>query len=350
MTATYLRNNWYQAAWASELSDGFLARTLLDEPIVFFRTGERIAALRDRCPHRFAPLSAGRLQGDTVRCGYHGLTFDGSGRCVHNPYGPITEPMKVCSYPVAERHSAIWIWMGAQERADEALIPDVSFIDATPPTARSYYYIPTAANYQLATDNIMDLTHADYLHAESLGGVITDAQARVFKRDGRIVAEWINLGCTAPGLFQNKVPSPAKCDYWIEVAWQAPAVMFLTTAVVPQGQPRQPADEIRVLHNMTPETARTTHYFACGTRAFRVEDAELTKRSQTAVRHAFMNEDKPMLEAQQRRMGEADFWSLRPVILPGDAAAIRVRRELAKLIETEGKSAGGEGALNPGAS
>jgi len=343
MTAKYLRNNWYQAAWASDLSDGFLARTLLDEPIVFFRTGEGIAALQDRCPHRFAPLSAGRLQGATVRCGYHGLTFDGSGRCVHNPYGPITEPMKVRSYPVAERHSAIWIWMGAQERADEALIPDVSFIDRTPPTARSYYYLPTAANYQLATDNIMDLTHADYLHSESLGGVITDAQARVFKRDGRVVAEWINLGCTAPGLFQNKVPSPAKCDYWIEVAWQAPAVMFLATAVVPQGQQRQPADEILVLHNMTPETARTTHYFACGTRAFRVEDAELTKRSQTAVRHAFMNEDKPMLEAQQRRMGEADFWSLRPVVLPGDAAAIRVRRELAKLIETEEKSAGGKG-------
>ena len=99
MTATYLRNSWYQAAWASELSDGPLARTLLDEPIVFFRTGAGIAALQDRCPHRFAPLSAGRFQGGTVRCGYHGLTFDGSGRCVHNPYGPITEPMKVRSYP-----------------------------------------------------------------------------------------------------------------------------------------------------------------------------------------------------------------------------------------------------------
>src|ERR1700679_24144 len=99
MTATYLRNNWYQAAWASELSDAPLARTLLDEPIVFFRTGAGIAALQDRCPHRFAPLSAGRFQGGTVRCGYHGLTFDGSGRCVHNPYGPITEPMKVRSYP-----------------------------------------------------------------------------------------------------------------------------------------------------------------------------------------------------------------------------------------------------------
>ena len=62
MTATYLRNNWYQAAWASELSEAPLARTLLDEPIVFFRTGEGIAALQDRCPHRFAPLSAGRFE------------------------------------------------------------------------------------------------------------------------------------------------------------------------------------------------------------------------------------------------------------------------------------------------
>jgi len=335
MAGDYLRNCWYKAAWATDLDAGHLARTILEERILFFRTQGGIAALQDRCPHRFAPLSVGRIAEGVVTCGYHGLAFASSGQCVNNPYGPITEPMKVRSYPVVERHSAVWIWMGDPELANHDLIPDLSFIDDTPKTARNYVYIPTAANYQLATDNILDLTHVDYLHPDTLGGPITGAKSRVFRRDDLIVVEYVNLDCEAPGIFQRKIPSPATCDYWVEVSWRAPGAMVLTTAAVPHGQPRRREDEVQVLHNMTPETRKTTHYFVCGTRKYRMDDEALSKVSREAVRNAFLTEDKPMLEAQQDNIGDADFWALKPLILSGDAAAIQVRRDLAKLIAAE---------------
>lgn len=331
----YLRNCWYQAAWASEVGDAPLARTLLDTPVVLFRDGKGVAALLDRCPHRFAPLSVGTVRGGALTCGYHGLAFDGAGRCVRNPHGPVTGAMRTTAFPVVERHTAVWIWMGERERADPDLIPDLSFIDETPETARIPLYMPTKAGYQLLTDNIMDLSHADYLHADSLGGVITDASERVFERDGALVAEWTNPGCQAPGMFQGRYPSPQPIDYWIEVAWRAPAVMVLGTTVVPQGRPRGWSDHIYALHNMTPETATSTHYFMCATRREQTEDAGFSAMLKGALEHAFLGEDKPMVEAQQALMGDNDFSSLGPILLRIDTASVRVRRELERRIAAE---------------
>lgn len=333
--SAYLRNCWYQAAWADELGDKPLARTLLDIPVVLFRSNGVVAALFDRCPHRFAPLSAGTVREGGIACGYHGLTFGGDGGCIRNPHGPVTAAMAVKAFPVLERHQAVWIWMGEPDEADPAKIPDLSFIDETPATARLTFYMPTKANYRLLTDNIMDLSHADYLHPESLGGVITDAQARVYDRDGGLVADWINRGCQAPGMFQAKVPSPGKCDYWIEVEWRAPAVMVLGTAVVPAGKPREWKDDIYALHNMTPETATKTHYFVGATRRDQVDNEAFSAHLRPALEAAFMGEDKPMLEAQQARIGTADFWSLDPVMMKIDAAAVQARRRLDVLIAAE---------------
>ena len=65
---TYLKNCWYVAAWSEEVGAGdILARTLLDQAIVFFRDeDDRLVALADRCPHRFVPLSSGSLKGGTI--------------------------------------------------------------------------------------------------------------------------------------------------------------------------------------------------------------------------------------------------------------------------------------------
>src|ERR1700730_7809823 len=113
----YLKNCWYQAGWSEELTaDAAAAETTAEVPLMFMRDDAgRPAALMDRCAHRFAPLSAGKVAGGRVTCGYHGLSFDASGRCVHNPHGALTSAMKVASFPVVERHSALWIWLGAPE-------------------------------------------------------------------------------------------------------------------------------------------------------------------------------------------------------------------------------------------
>src|SRR5829696_6227038 len=66
----FLRNSWYVAAWNHELIDGRkLARTLLERPVVIYRGASgRVIALDDRCCHRAAPLSMGRIEGDDIRC------------------------------------------------------------------------------------------------------------------------------------------------------------------------------------------------------------------------------------------------------------------------------------------
>ncbi len=80
------RNGWYAAIWSKDLAETPVARTFLDQQVVLFRgKGGKPGALEDRCCHRAAPLSLGAVEGDNLRCGYHGLTFDTKGQCVHIP-------------------------------------------------------------------------------------------------------------------------------------------------------------------------------------------------------------------------------------------------------------------------
>lgn len=333
---TWLRNIWYQAGWSSEVGNSApLVRTILGEPVLFYRTTDgSLAALLDRCPHRFAPLSAGSIDSDNVVCGYHGLGFGPDGSCTRNPHGAITSTMHVKSYPVAERHSAFWIWMGNAENADVEKIPNLSFIDETPVKARITGYMPTRCNYQLLTDNILDLSHTDYLHPTTLGGIMTDAKASSREEAGAIIAEWQSEGCEPPKAYKPMVPQ-GLADIWTRVIWRSPALMVLDTGAKPTGIKPLPEDHSLTLHNMVPETETSTHYFFCVTRRFEVDNEEFTQNLRNAVMQAFQDEDKPMLEKQQARIGTEDFWSLEPILLKSDAAAVRARRLLEKLILAE---------------
>ena len=128
----YLYDAWYVAAWDHELSEGALARTLLEQPVVLFRTASgRAVALEDRCCHRLAPLSLGKVIGEEIQCGYHGLKFDSTGACTEVPSQTRVPPdARVRSYPVVERHCWIWIWMGDPDAADDTLIPDMYWHDS----------------------------------------------------------------------------------------------------------------------------------------------------------------------------------------------------------------------------
>jgi len=335
MPDQYLLNCWYQAGFSEEFSDEPLARTLLDVPVVLFRADGAATALEDRCPHRFAPLSMGAVREGQIVCGYHGLAFGADGQCSLNPHGRITDAMKVRAFPVVERHTLVWIWMGNPDEADPGLIPDLGFIDRTPETARIRFHIPTLASYRLVTDNLMDLSHADYLHPTSLGGVMTGAAARTRLQEGAVISDWTNSDCLAPARFHGRVPPPQRADAWTEATWRAPAVMVIATALVPAGAERGDEDVVRALHSMTPETSGSTHYFVCGTRGDRLDDAEYSGRLRAMLAHAFIHEDKPMLEAQQARLGRTALETLRPVLLAVDAGAIQARRQLDKRIAAE---------------
>lgn len=168
---TFLRNTWYVVGHADEVKPAELFhRTMLNETVLLFREPDgRCVALSDRCPHRFAPLHLGKLTEGTVECGYHGLRFDGSGRCVHNPHGnAIPKAAKVRAYPLVERYGLLWIWMGDLAAANDALIPHYASLDATHwKILRGYIRI--AAHYLLETDNVLDLSHIEFVHPGFFG-------------------------------------------------------------------------------------------------------------------------------------------------------------------------------------
>lgn len=340
---TYLRNTWYVAGFSDELNDDrpLLARRLLDEPIVFFRTGDgTLRALQDRCPHRFVPLSRGRQVGDHLECPYHGLRFDGSGACSFNPHGDgsIPKAARVRSRPALDRHGLIWFWPGDPARADERLIPDYAF--TTPPSdhdERIRGWLPSACDYQYVTDNVLDATHADFLHTGALGsGLFSRIRPQVEDVDTRTVRiSWWATGEPAPAFFARFLRDPqAPADQWLEATWTAPSMVMLRVGAALPGEPRASGVDSRVLHLSTPETATTCHYWYWGTQSVEL-DAASTAQLHQFVRFAFEHQDKPTLEAQQLASDNADFWSLDPVLLPGDAGAVRARRKLAALIEQE---------------
>ncbi len=333
----YLRNTWYQAGWCDEVgSDAPLVRTLLEEPILIWRdeTGA-LHALRDMCPHRFAPLSKGTICDNIVTCGYHGLAFDADGKCTHNPHGPVTSSMQVRSYPVMERYGAIWIWMGEADQADPEKLPDMSFMEESPDSAQIKGAIPTAADYRLLTDNIMDLSHVDYLHPTSLGGIMNQSKATTDVVEDRVVARWEATDADPIPVEKPKYAEGAKVDFWVQVDWHAPALMVLSTASTSTGTQHSEQDVVLTMHNMVPETEHSTHYFFCSVRRFALDDEEFSAFLKASLLNAFVNEDKPMVEAQQERMGSNEFWSLNPILLKSDAGGIRARRKLEELIEAE---------------
>lgn len=343
----FLRNTWYMAGWASELAPGqLLARRLLDEPVVMFRDAAGLPqALHDRCPHRFVPLSAGRVQRErgTVQCGYHGLEFDGSGRCVLNPHGEGAVPAaaKVRAYPLVERYSALWIWMGDAARADAALIPDFQCMDPETSYVGKSYLRPRA-HYQLETDNILDLSHLEYVHADSIGSEAIKHSRIEMRQEGQTVwsLRFIQNEQLKEGLCdQLGVPHGLRTDRWLDVRWDAPACMLLTGRRALTGQPRSEplGPDIVAPHIFTPETAGTSHYFTavCMPKSAGPQAQGMAERLVKSFTQVFDHEDTPMLELQQACIGEQDFWSLQPVLLPSDAPGVRVRRLLDGMIRDE---------------
>jgi phenylpropionate dioxygenase-like ring-hydroxylating dioxygenase large terminal subunit len=325
----YPKNLWYMAGWEEEITGGdFLVRTLLDTPMVFFRKekGDGYVAFVDRCPHRFAPLSKGRRERDALICGYHGLTFDESGACVRNPFSELIPPgCSVRSFPGVSKDSVLWFWPGDPAAADPAAIGDFSCMIVGPPQGRGHLRFD--ANYELLTDNLMDLSHIEFLHTGTFGGggVIFQGKHSVKTEDDAIWSNWW-MPDIAPPPWATFLPSNTKVDHWIDMRWQPPASMLLDVGICPAGADRQQTPIVSMVgpHIITPETKTSSHYFYGFPTSTDVG-------SEDTVGKAFINEDQPMIEAVQRGMGDTDFWGKRPVILAVDAGSVLARRRLMKL-------------------
>lgn len=341
----FLKNIWYVAAWAEQVAPGAsLARIILNEGVLLFRDADgRAAALRDRCPHRYAPLHLGKLNDGVIECAYHGLRFDSGGRCIFNPHGDgmIPPNAKVRSYPVEERHEALWIWMGEPDKADPALIPDFSAVINDGNTVVRHYLQPQA-NYELMIDNLLDLGHTAYLHPDSLGSQAIIDSTRNTRIEGDTIVDelWAPDGDAPPmAQFLFEKFRGVKIDHWLQSVWHAPGLIGGVAGYAPAGSNRADAETLPGLHWLTPETDTTCHYFAALGRNFRRDDAQLDAIIDAGVAKAFGQEDMPMVAAiqQERDAAEAGDEELQPVILSTDKAGVMARRMLRKMINAEAR-------------
>jgi vanillate O-demethylase monooxygenase subunit len=336
----FIRNAWYAAGWSREIGRKLIARTLLNEPVVMFRTeGGQAVALADRCAHRFVPLSRGHLKGDTLECGYHGLCYDATGTCVLNPHGDHSVPRsaRVKSYKLTERDGIAWIWMGDSASADESRIRHFPQF-GSPAFASVEGYLHVRANYQLISDNLLDLTHGQYLHPM----FTNPAGPAAFESSNDPDPDTVWARFMRRSQYPNKYfqflgfPADKPGDHRNCMRWNAPAVMLLDVGMTDVGRPESEGISIPTAHLLTPETETTTHYFWAMARDFKLSDEALSKQLLEIGVNIFNNEDKPMIEAQQVAIGNSDdLLALKPVLLATDSPSVRARRIVLRLLREE---------------
>jgi vanillate O-demethylase monooxygenase subunit len=343
--ARFLRNTWYAVTFGAELKEGELMhRTILNEPIAFYRKEDGgIAAIMDRCPHRFVPLSMGRLlPGDRVQCIYHGLEYGADGKCVLNPHGSrkISDALRVKSYPVVEKHTLIWIWMG-DKPADLDKIPDYSCLDdrselhVTRPG-----YLNVKVHYQLLVDNLLDLSHVSYTHAGILGNADTATADPLVEQDGDVITVTRNSpNAETPGILQMMSPDGfERGDQWQSISWFPASNLRLEFGASRVGEPKESGTGYFALHFLTPETDRTTHYHYTASRWNVLTGDEQNRKIRDLIykmrTFAFADQDVPVIEAQQVAMDQADR-ELDPTLLSIDAGPLQYQKVLDRLIAEE---------------
>lgn len=340
MGEMFLKDTWLVAAFAKEVRHELLARKLAGENVVLYRTraGAPVALL-DTCPHRQVPLSLGKLVGDDVQCGYHGLTFDASGRCVKIPgQERIPGSAKARTYPVVERYDFVWIWLGDPALADESKIPNFFWM-TDPDWAISDGYHHVKANYQLLNDNLLDLTHETFVHAHSIGNAaVAEAPLSVEVGEGVVRAHRDILNCSPPPFYVKATGFTTNIDRWHTTIFTPPSFLVIENGSMPTGSVKEEARakgltrERRVLNLITPETETSSHYFWAIARSYDLKDSELTDYIAEEIKKTF-DEDKVVLEAQQERLGTAGYGNGRfPLTLAADAGAIHGRRLVLQML------------------
>ncbi|MEO1193456.1 MAG: aromatic ring-hydroxylating dioxygenase subunit alpha [Pseudomonadota bacterium] len=336
----FLRNAWYVAAWSSEITQDLRQIRVLGEKICIYRTQSgALVALEDACPHRKLPLSKGRLRGEHVECGYHGLTFDCSGACVAAPGSErIPTAAKVHAYPVHERYELVWIWMGDPAAADPAEIFEIEHYDDPAWGINRGAALEIKCNYLYVTDNLLDPSHVAWVHETSFAQDATkDTPLSITKKDdGIVVHRWMMDVEVAP-FYKKVIAFDGNCDrlQHYEVRYPSHAIIKAVFTPAGTGGPEGPLHEETFFMDsynfMTPTSEKETRYYWFQLRNVRPDDAALSAMMSAGVKNAF-EEDKAILEEVQIGMDQKVTANINLGI---DGGQLRFRRQLEAMIAAE---------------
>ena len=307
----FIKNCWYVVAWATEVAPQELAgRLVVGEPVVLTRLSDgAVVAFEDRCSHRFAQLSKGRCEGDSIRCMYHGIKFDREGRCTEIPgQDRVSAGMNLRKYPVIERHGAIWLWPGDAALANSDLIPELVGPGA-PGVAWKWDWMDYDVDYQLINDNLCDLSHIAFVHHDTLAAVGGNAWA-----SSRPKLTTHDRGVRYERWFENSPPpmgvSDPEVDAWQVYEYLAPGILIMTMTFYSKGTAAQfdfgpPSADVEPLFDsynfqaVTPMAERKTRYFFADGVGRYGGSPEVHEAFHQLVIAAF-HQDKETISAQQQ--------------------------------------------------
>ncbi len=335
----FVPNRWYVAGWDREIGRTPLARVICGEPVVLYRTLAGMAvAMRDACPHRLFPLSKGILEGDNLRCLYHGFMFDAGGSCVETPaIGTAARNLQVQIYPVVERYRFVWVWIGDPSRADPAKLPNLWQCEDPDWTFDGDYY-HMACDYRLGIDNLMDLTHETHVHASSIGQPeIMESPIETTVEDGQVFVKRWMLDVEPPPFWKYALRKEGRVDRWQICQFIPPGTVIIDVGVALAGTGAPEGDRSQgvngyVIDFLTPETETTHHYFWGMARNFGIKDLGFTQSFKEQQGTVFM-QDKEVLEAQQAAILSNPHMRLRAFNI--DVGGVRSRMLIDQAIRAE---------------
>lgn len=333
-SANYPKNCWWVAAQADEVGDRPLGRWLLGEPVVLFRTAAgAVVALEDRCPHRWLPLSKGRVLGNVIVCGYHGLRFGADGHCVKTAsHGRVPDAAKVRSYPVVERGPFVWIWMGDPKRSSETPIPDLEFVTGAD-WVRISGYMYLKSNYFLLQENVLDLTHFAYVHAHTLEVDGWDGgEDEVLTEDGKVKFRR-HLPATPLPPFLTIPAHLADGEVGDSTTFGELSLPGVHSAGIDIGDPWKGKNggrdfHFRISHLTTPESPSTTHYWWIIGQNYGAPGSKENEDVRKIIVEAFL-QDKEVLENIQQVVERDSRHTDSPEIsMRSDRSGIQARKIL----------------------
>ncbi|GAA2877197.1 aromatic ring-hydroxylating dioxygenase subunit alpha [Pseudonocardia halophobica] len=340
--STIPRDQWYVAAYGSEIRHELFARTICDEPILFWRTesGE-VVANSDRCVHRRFPLSRApsRLVDDKVVCGYHGFTYGSDGKCVAVPgQTRVPRTARLTPYPVVELDSLIWIWIGDPALADPTRIPRVPYL-ASPDFTTVRGMEPLQARFSLLVDNLLDLSHETYLHGGYIGTpevASTPISTEVDDEAGIVYVSRHMDDAECPPFYSKSTGLQGRIARWQDIEYTPPCLYKLHSRIAPVGSVPNPdgtdpdAFHVEVVYAITPETEHSTHDFWMVARDFALDDEEVSAFLAENNRTVVLQDVEALDVLEQVIQGEPEGYQELSINI--DTGGLAARRMLARMV------------------
>lgn len=287
------KNQWHPVALACDVKEAPLAVCLLEQELVVWRDAAGAAQVFvDRCPHRGARLSLGRVQEGQLECPYHGWQFASGGQCVKVPAVPhFTPPPAHCvkSFEVQEAYGLVWVQLQVPETGEVIALPAMEGEEDSRLRKVNCGPYDVEASAPRIIENFLDMSHFGFVHEGWLGSRDTTEMAR---HDVETTPFGVKAtGCKAVQPHSNlHSTKPAEVEYTYEVTAPYTAVL---TKIPEDGSSKQGWREAIGLFicPITPERSRV--WFRLAVADFESSDAQLQQ-----FQHTIFTQDQPVLESQ----------------------------------------------------